>query len=179
MKMNKLFQVTAMVFLMILVFVSGARAADWKPSKPIEFVAPFAPGGGSDVLARSIASIIEGAKLCPQPLIVVNRAGGSGLVGTTSVVQQKGNLHVLLTFIPGQAQAALVAGKGAPTFRELTPICNLALDEQLIVVKTDSPLKTIRDVIAEAKRRSGPDPLDQALIFCGAAIGRKTGYHFC
>jgi putative tricarboxylic transport membrane protein len=60
-----------------------------------------------------------------------------------------------VTFIPGQAQAALVAGKGAPTFRELTPICNLALDEQLIVVKTDSPLKTIKDIIAEAKKRPG------------------------
>jgi len=155
MKMNKLFQVTATVFLMILVFVIGAQAADWKPTKPIEFVAPFAPGGGSDVLARSIASIIEGEKLCPVPLLVANKAGGSGLVGTTAVAQQKGDSHVLLTFIPGQAQAALVAGKGAPTFRELTLICNLALDEQLIVVKADSPFKTIRDIIAEAKKRPG------------------------
>lgn len=154
MKMNKLFQVTAMVFLMILVFVSGARAADWKPSKPIEFVAPFAPGGGSDVLARSIASIIEGEKLSPVPLLVVNKAGGSGLVGTTAVAhQQKGDPHVLLTYIPGQAQAALVAGKGAPTFRDLTLICGLALDEQLIVVKADSRFKTIQDIIAEAKKR--------------------------
>jgi len=155
MKMNKLFQVTAMVFLTILVFVSVAQAADWKPSKPIEFVAPYAPGGGSDVLARSIASIIEGEKLSPVPLLVVNKAGGNGLVGTTAVVQQRGNPLTLLTFIPGQAQAALVAGKGAPTFRELTLICGLALDEQLIVVKADSPFKTIRDIIAEAKKRPG------------------------
>jgi putative tricarboxylic transport membrane protein len=150
-----LFGMIVIVMLALLSPVIGTQAAEWKPTKPIEFVAPFAPGGGSDVLARSIASIIEGQKLCPQPLLVVNRAGGSGLVGTTSVVQQKGNPHVLVTFIPGQAQAALVAGKGAPTFRELTPICNLALDEQLIVVKTDSPLKTIRDIIAEAKKRPG------------------------
>jgi putative tricarboxylic transport membrane protein len=152
---SKFFRVIGVVLLMMLVSVVGGKAAEWKPTKPIEFVAPFAPGGGSDVLARSIASIIESQKLCPQPLLVVNRSGGSGLVGTTSVVQQKGNPHVLVTFIPGQAQAALVAGKGAPTFRELTPICNLALDEQLIVVKTDSPLKTIQDIIAEAKKRPG------------------------
>jgi putative tricarboxylic transport membrane protein len=142
-----------MVLILVLASVMSGQAAEWKPTKAIEFVAPFAPGGGSDVLARSIASIIEGEKLCPQPLIVTNRAGGSGLVGTTSVVQQRGNPHVLLTFIPGQAQAALVAGKGAPTFRELTMICNLALDEQLIVVKTDSAFKTARDIVAEAKRR--------------------------
>jgi putative tricarboxylic transport membrane protein len=146
----------SLVFVFIILFIYGAgQAADWKPTKPIEFVAPFAPGGGSDVLARSIASIIEGEKLCPVPLLVANKAGGSGLVGTTAVAQQKGDPHVLLTFIPGQAQAALVAGKGAPTFRELTLICNLALDEQLIVVKADSPFKTIRDIIAEAKKRPG------------------------
>jgi putative tricarboxylic transport membrane protein len=149
------FRTTVIILLAVLVPIAGAQAAEWKPTKPIEFVAPFAPGGGSDVLARSIASIIESLKLCPQPLLVVNRSGGSGLVGTTSVAQQKGNQHVLVTFIPGQAQAALVAGKGAATFRELTPICNLALDEQLIVVKADSPLKTMKDIIAEAKKRPG------------------------
>jgi putative tricarboxylic transport membrane protein len=149
----KWFRVAVVVLVAVLASVVGGQAADWKPTKPIEFVAPFAPGGGSDVLARSIASIIEGEKLCPVPLLVANKAGGSGLVGTTAVAQQKGDPHVLLTFIPGQAQAALVAGKGAPTFRELTLICNLALDEQLIVVKADSPFKTIRDIIAEAKKR--------------------------
>jgi len=147
---------TIVILVLVILFPFGvARAAEWKPTKPIEFVAPFAPGGGSDVLARSIASIIEGEKLCPVPLLVSNKSGGSGLVGTTAVAQQRGDPHVLLTYIPGQAQAALVAGKGAPTFRDLTLICNLALDEQLIVVKTDSPFKTIRDIIAEAKKRPG------------------------
>lgn len=184
MKMNKLFQVTAMVFLMILVFVSVARAADWKPSKPIEFVAPFAPGGGSDVLARSIASIIEGEKLSPVPLLVVNKAGGSGLVGTTAVAhQQKGDPHVLLTYIPGQAQAALVAGKGAPTFRDLTLICGLALDEQLIVVKADSRFKTIQDIIAEAKKRPaeltvGGTGAGQDDQICQRVFERSAGIRF-
>ena len=151
----KILRVMVLVIFLVLTSIAGSQGADWKPSKPIEFVAPFAPGGGSDVLARSIASIIEGEKLCPVPLLVANKSGGSGLVGTTAVAQQKGDSHVLLTYIPGQAQAALVAGKGAPTFRDLTMICNLALDEQLIVVKADSPLKTIKDVIAEAKKRPG------------------------
>ncbi len=149
------FRTIVILALVILLPFAAAQSAEWKPTKPIDFVAPFAPGGGSDVLARSIASIIEGEKLCPVPLLVSNKSGGSGLVGTTAVAQQKGDSHVLLTYIPGQAQAALVAGKGAPTFRDLTLICNLALDEQLIVVKTDSPFKTIRDIIAEAKKRPG------------------------
>ncbi len=149
------FRTIAILIPVILFVLAAAQAAEWKPTKPIDFVAPFAPGGGSDVLARSIASIIEGEKLCPVPLLVSNKSGGSGLVGTTAVAQQKGDTHVLLTYIPGQAQAALVAGKGAPTYRDLTLICNLALDEQLIVVKSDSPFKTIRDIIAEAKKWPG------------------------
>ena len=93
------FRTGIIILLAVLVSAVGSQAAEWKPTKPIEFVAPFAPGGGSDVLARSIASIIESQKLCPQPLLVVNRSGGSGLVGTTSVAQQKGNPLVLVTFI--------------------------------------------------------------------------------
>jgi putative tricarboxylic transport membrane protein len=151
---NKLFQMTVVVLLVILASVIGGQAAEWKPSKPIEFVAPYAPGGGSDVLARSIASVIDAEKLSPVPLLVVNRAGGNGLVGTTAVAQQRGNPLTLLTFISGQASAPLVAGGGSATFRDLTMIALLAIDEQLIVVKTDSPLKTIEDVVAAARQRT-------------------------
>jgi putative tricarboxylic transport membrane protein len=145
---------TVVVLLVILASVIGGQAAEWKPSKPIEFVAPYAPGGGSDVLARSIASVIDAEKLSPVPLLVVNRAGGNGLVGTTAVAQQRGNPLTLLTFISGQASAPLVAGAGSATFRDLTMIALLAIDEQLIVVKTDSPLKTIEDVVAAARQRT-------------------------
>ena len=87
---SPVFLMIGIVLLLIQLCSMIGQAADWKPTKPIEFVAPFAPGGGSDVLARSIASIIEGEKLCPVPLLVANKAGGSGLVGTTAVVQTEG-----------------------------------------------------------------------------------------
>ena len=121
--------------------------------RAITLVVPYPPGGVTDLGARALGEAME--RHLGKPVVVVNKAGGSGLVGTTAVVQQRGNPLTLVTFIPGQAQAALVAGKGSPTFRELTPICNLALDEQLIVVKADSPLKTIKDIIAEEKKRPG------------------------
>ena len=159
------FQVAVFFALAAFVCVIGAQAAgDWKPTKPIQFVVPYAPGGGSDVLARSIESAIKTDKLSPVPLIVVNQAGGSGTIGTTSVAQSQGNAHMLVTFISGQVAAPLVAGKGAATFHDLTLICGLAIDEQLIVVKTDSPFKTIQDVVAAAKqprlhhRRNGNRP---------------------
>ena len=163
----RVLRVVAVILLLILASVAGGQAAEWKPSKPIQFVVPYAPGGGSDVLARSIENIIKGEKLCPVPIIVVNQAGGSGTIGMTSVAQSPGNVHMLMTFISGQVTAPLVAGKGVATFHDLTLICNLALDEQLIVVKTDSPFKTIEEIVAAAKQKPG------TITIGGTATGQE------
>jgi putative tricarboxylic transport membrane protein len=149
----KWFNVAVVVMMLVLTSVIGVQAAEWKPTKPIQFVVPYAPGGGSDVLARSIENIIKTEKLCPVPLMVMNQPGGGSTIGTTSVAQSPGNVHMLLTFISGQVAAPMVAGKGAATFHDLTLLCGLAIDEQLIVLKTDSPFKTIEDVVAAAKQR--------------------------
>ncbi len=163
-----LVQLLVLVAPGVLAAESPAAAAEaWKPTKPIQFIVPYAPGGGSDVLARSIGQIIQGAKLNPTPLIVVNQGGGSGTVGTTSVAQSPGNEHMLLTFISGQVAAPLAAGKGAATYKDLTLIGNLAIDEQLIVVKTDSPYKTIEDVVAAAKQKPG------TITIGGTATGQE------
>jgi putative tricarboxylic transport membrane protein len=163
----KWFNVAVAVMMLVLASVMGTQAAEWKPTKPIQFVVPYAPGGGSDVLARSIENVIKGEKLCPSPLMVINQAGGSGTIGMTTVAQSPGNVHMLMTFISGQVTAPLVAGKGVATFHDLTLICCLALDEQLIVVKTDSPFKTIEDVVAAAKQRPG------AVTIGGTATGQE------
>jgi putative tricarboxylic transport membrane protein len=160
-------QLLASALLVLLAAVMPAAAGEWKPTKPIQFIVPYAPGGGSDVLARSIGQIIQGAKLNPTPLIVVNQGGGSGTVGTTSVAQSPGNEHMLLTFISGQVAAPLVAGKGAATYKDLTLIGNLAIDEQLIVVKADSPYKSIKDVVAAAKQKPG------TITIGGTATGQE------
>ena len=151
--------------LVLLACAGEIQAAEWKPTKPISFVVPYAPGGGSDVLARSIVSVIDGAKLSPVSILVENKPGGGATIGTTSVAQSKGNVHMLLTFISGQVAGPMVAGKGAATFRDLTLLCGLAIDEQLIVVKADSPFKTIEEVVAAAKQR--------ALTIGGTATGQE------
>jgi putative tricarboxylic transport membrane protein len=156
-----------LLLAVVTVWGAGDAAAQWKPTKPIQFIVPYAPGGGSDVLARSIGQVIQTAKLNPTPLVVVNQGGGSGTVGTTTVAQSPGNEHMLLTFISGQVAAPLVVGKGAATYKDLTLIGNLAIDEQLIVVKVDSPFKTIEDVVAAAKKRPGAVPIG------GTATGQE------
>ena len=169
---KRIIQIGATLFCVMLITAFVAQGAtEWKPTKPIQFIIPYAPGGGSDVLGRSIANIISTDKLCPVPLIVVNQAGGSGTIGTTSVAQAKGATNMLLTFISGQVAGPLVAGKGAATYHDLTLIAGLAIDEQLIVVKTDSPFKTIEDVVAAAKKNPG------TLTVGGTATGQED--HMC
>jgi putative tricarboxylic transport membrane protein len=151
--------------LMTIVLGISIEAAEWKPTKPITFVVPYAPGGGSDVLGRSIVGVIDSGKLCPVTIMVENKPGGGATIGTTSVAQAKGDTHMLLTFISGQVAGPMVAGKGAATFHDLTLICGLAIDEQLIVVKNDSPLKTVQDIVTTAKQR--------ALTIGGTATGQE------
>ncbi len=169
--MGRRFQWMPLLALALLVVLATAMPAtageQWKPTKPIQFIVPYAPGGGSDVLARSIGQVIQGAKLNPTPLIVVNQGGGSGTVGTTAVAQSPGNEFMLLTFISGQVAAPLVAGKGAATYKDLTLLANLAIDEQLVIVKADSPYKTIQDVVAAAKQKPG------TITMGGTATGQE------
>jgi putative tricarboxylic transport membrane protein len=151
---KRLLRTTVVSVLAIFVCVAGVQAAgEWKPSKPIQFVVPYAPGGGSDIFIRSIENIVKSEKLCPVPIMVVNQPGGGGSIGMTNVVQQRGNPHVLMCFV--SLAAPLTAGKNVPTFRDMTNIANLVVDEQLIVVKSDSPFKTIEDIVAGAKKRPG------------------------
>ena len=58
--------------------------AEWKPTKPIEFIATAGPGGGTDNLARTIQSVITKHKLIDQPVVVVNKPGGSGAEATST-----------------------------------------------------------------------------------------------
>ncbi len=159
------FRTAVIILLALFVSAVGTQAAEWKPTKPITFVVPYAPGGGSDVLGRSIVGVIDSGKLCPVTIMVENKPGGGATIGTTSVAHAKGDTHMLLTFISGQVASPMVAGKGAATFHDLTLICGLAIDEQLIVVKTDSPLKTVQDIVTTAKQR--------ALTIGGTATGQE------
>src|SRR4029079_14650512 len=63
--------------------LTGAANAAWQPAKPIEFIATAGPGGGTDNFARAVQNIVTTDKLGEQPIVVVNKAGGSGAEGYT------------------------------------------------------------------------------------------------
>jgi putative tricarboxylic transport membrane protein len=157
-----------MALVAVLCLAVAAQAATFAPSKPIQMIAAAAPGGGSDVMARTIAQIVASEKLAPQPMVVQNIPGGGSAIGTTQVAKMKGETHALLVFNPASVAGLLVAGKGAATIRDLTMIAQLALDEQFIVVKSDSRFKTIQEIVAEAKKK------ENALSVAGADQADRT-----
>jgi tripartite-type tricarboxylate transporter receptor subunit TctC len=122
------------------------------PAKPIELIVPFAAGGGSDVLARALAE--SARKHLAQNFVVVNKAGASGGVGWAELVSAKPDgyklaiITVELTMIPHMGLVKFTAA-------DMVPIVRLNADPATIAVRSDSPYKTIEDLIAGARRSAG------------------------
>lgn len=175
---HRLAGIGVLALLAVLFLAVSLQAAEFIPNKPITMVAPAAPGGGSDVLSRTIAQIIASQKLSTQPMVVQNIPGGGQAIGLTQVALAKGNAHMLAVSNPASVAGLLVAGKGAPSIKDLTMIAQLALDEQLIVVRSDSRFKTIADIVAESKKKenslsaAGSDQADRA---CSRMFEKAAG----
>jgi putative tricarboxylic transport membrane protein len=137
-----------------LVLIGAVPAsADWKPTKPIEFVATAGPGGGTDNLARVVQSIITKYKLTDQPVVVVNKGGGSGAEGYTYGKASAGDPYKVIFGTSNAWQQPMVS-KVAFRHTDLTPIAAMAQDEFLLWVKQDSPYKTAGDYLKAAKSGS-------------------------
>ena len=128
-------------------------SADWKPVKPIEFVATAGPGGGTDNLARVVQSIITKYKLTDQPVVVVNKGGGSGAEGYTYGKASAGDPYKVIFGTSNAWQQPMVS-KVAFRHTDLTPIAAMAQDEFLLWVKQDSPYKSAGDYLKAAKSAS-------------------------
>ena len=141
------------VFVLLLVPVHSQ--AQTFLNKPIEFVCHAAVGGGSDIMARFMQTVIEKEKLCSQPIAVVNRAGGGGAIAFAYVAGKKGDPHYWLTATTSFLTTPLLGKATKYTYRDFTPLANLAYDDFFITVKADSPYKTLKDLIEDAKKKPG------------------------
>jgi putative tricarboxylic transport membrane protein len=145
--------VWGLVALAVAAGWPGAAAAQAKyPTRPIEVVVPFAPGGGTDILMRTIVGIIDEHKWSPQPINVVNRAGGSGAVGYTYLLNKKGDSHVVAGAAPTIVSAKL-EGRLPGNHRDMTVLMVVAIDELMLSVRTESKLQTIEDFVKAARER--------------------------
>ncbi|MBX9908983.1 MAG: tripartite tricarboxylate transporter substrate binding protein [Beijerinckiaceae bacterium] len=127
--------------------------AGWVPTREVEFVIPFAVGGGADLLARVIHKIITDEKLVPVPVTLNNRPGGGGAVGLGYVASRKAADPHTIILVNGTTQITPILNPAARTLTEIRPSMNVMLDDFLLFVKGDAPWKDAKEFIAAGKAR--------------------------
>ena len=139
--------------LLLAAIPLTVQAQGWKPTKDVEFVIPFAVGGGSDLLARVIHRIITEEKLVPVPVALVNKPGGGGAAGIGYMsAARKGDPNTLV-LINGSTQITPIITPAAKTLTEVQPVMNVMLDDFVFFVKADAPWKSAAEFVKDAKSK--------------------------
>ena len=140
----------------VLLASHGSAQAQAKyPTKNIEVVVPFAPGGGTDNMMRMITGIMDENKWSPVPVNVNNRAGGSGTIGYSYLITKKGDSHVVAGATPMIVSGKL-QGRLTGNHRDaITVLMIVAIDELMLSVRNESPYKTVEDFVAAARAKPG------------------------
>jgi tripartite-type tricarboxylate transporter receptor subunit TctC len=137
----------------VSLVVPALHAEDAWPTKPISMVAPFPPGGVADIVGRPLAVSME--KTLKQPVLVVNRSGAGGAVGTTAVAKSAPDGYTILMSLSSISVFPVsdpMNGKPVPyRLSDFAPIALVTADPTVLVVAADGPYKTIQDFIASAK----------------------------
>jgi tripartite-type tricarboxylate transporter receptor subunit TctC len=144
--------VLGMVFL---GFLGVVKAQETYPVRPIELVVPFGPGGTADLAARAYSDNL--AKLLKVPMAVVNRAGGTGIQGTAYVIKSKKDGYTLLaaTDTPLVVMPVISKEVSYDPLKDVIPIGHLGYAPSVFAVKSDSPFKTLRELVEYARKNPG------------------------
>ena len=145
---------TGLIAGLIALAAAPYAAAQNYPTGPMRIVVPFTPGGGTDILARLIAQKLNEA--WGQPVVVDNRPGASGTVGTAFVAKAAGDGQTLLIMPAGYAgNPSLYKKLPYDQNRELAPVSWLASGPLTLVVHPSLPVKSVKEFIAVARARQG------------------------
>jgi len=131
-----------------------AQAQDF-PTRPINVVAPFPPGGQADLMARPTAAAME--KILKSPVVVVNKTGAAGAVGMAFVANSKPDGYTLLmalssiSIIPEADK--LFDRKPAYTMDQLVPIALVSADPTILVCRSERPWKSVKELVEDGKKR--------------------------
>jgi tripartite-type tricarboxylate transporter receptor subunit TctC len=129
---------------------ASAPAAAWEPTKPVEFVIPAGTGGGADQMARFIQGVVAKNNLMKQPIITLNKGGGAGAEGFLEVKKSAGDPHVIIITLSNLFTTPYATGVPI-SWKDLTPVAMLALDQFVLWVPADTPYKTAKDYIEAVK----------------------------
>ena len=147
-----------------LLAAPAAQAQSAWPAKPIRWIVPFAPGGATDVVARTVAPKLS--ERLGQPVIVENRGGAGGNIGADAVAKAAPDGYTILHAVP-----ALVTNpfflKGSPEIKDFAPVIRMANLPMVLIASNAFPEKTLADVIALARAKPGS-------VSCGSGGGITT-----
>jgi tripartite-type tricarboxylate transporter receptor subunit TctC len=163
--MGSRFRIAAVAAVMCAV--AGAASAQSFPLRAVHIFVPYPAGGGVDVLARTLGDVVS--KQWGQSVVVENRPGAGGLIASQALATSPPDGYTLIVVASGHATNAFLYPKiPYDTFKDFTPISLLASSPNVLLVRADSPFKTLADVIAAAKAKPG------SLSFAHAGTGTST-----
>jgi tripartite-type tricarboxylate transporter receptor subunit TctC len=160
------------VSALILAIAAPAALAQTYPAKPVRLVAPFAPGGGSDFIARLMAQKLT--ERMGQQVVVENKPGAGGNLGAESVVRSPADGYtILLTPASYTVNPALYKLTFDP-IADITPIIQLSQGPFVVAVHPSVPAKTLKELVAVAAK--SPDKLSYASSGNGSIVHLATEY---
>jgi tripartite-type tricarboxylate transporter receptor subunit TctC len=146
--------------------LTAAHAA--YPDKAIRIVVPFSPGGGADLIARTVSA--ELSKELGQPVIVENKTGGGTVIGSDMVAKSPPDGYtLLLSSIAHSVNPSLSEKLPYATEKDFVPVAMLVRSPNVLVVRADSPYKSVKDIIDAAKAKPG--------VLTYASPGNGTSSH--
>ncbi len=158
----------ALLLLWLAPIPNSPSFAEDYPSRPIRIIVPFGAGGPADVAARLLGNVLQ--ESFGQPVVVENRAGAGGVIGTLEAAKSPPDGYTLLMMSNTQtANESLVPQRKYELMRDLSPIAPINYSDLVIVVHPSVPAQTLQDFIALAK--SQPGKLNYA------SSGQGTPYH--
>src|SRR3954469_4440393 len=148
--MSKIASLAAAICGAAAACAADVQAAEWKPTRPIEFNGAAGPGGGTDIFARAVQLAIQNHKLVDQPILVQNKGGGSGAEAFVAVKGPAGGPHKLVFGTSNLYTLPMVA-KVAFKPTDFMPVAAMVFDEFILWVKGDAPTKDYKSYTAAAK----------------------------
>ncbi len=159
---------------------NSSAQSGWKPAKPVEIIVSTGAGGINDQNARTIQKLMQDEKMLPVPAVVVNKAGGNQILAVNYVKQFSGDPHYLF-YANATVFTNQISGLSPHHYTDLTPLSLLLVDYTVISVRQDSPIKSMKDLVAMLKAdpqsvafglpsRGGPNHLATAQAMRSAGI---------
>ena len=133
-------------------YIASKNRGTEYPQKPINVVIPYAAGGGTDTFVRFINKAVRDEKMMPQPIVVVNKPGGATTIGSSFVKYAKPDGYTVLC-LHEALMTTKATGQSPHGPEAFEPIAATGEEGQMILVKSDSPYKTLKELVNAAEEK--------------------------